>query len=91
MQEKIDQLNKTIQTLTDRINELETLLNIETMPLTFREAIRNEVIKDVDTLSITTQTITVGAGGGDIIVPKNPDAILVVNYKGRNYKVPYIS
>ena len=83
MQEQINQLQK-------QVKELQDALTFSGMSFDTREIIRNEVIDNEDTITVRTASITVPAGGSTFNVPAAYTGFLILKWRGKQYKVPYV-
>jgi hypothetical protein len=81
MQTQIDNLQR-------QIDELKKSLSDKDMPMELREIMRNEVIKDQLAENQATTTVTMSPGG-DITFPTPMTGVIILKWKGKEYKVPY--
>ena len=87
MQEQINQLEQKVAELE---RKLEGSLSITGMNYDLKEIIRNEVIKQED--SVTPVTFSYQVTAGEFIdLPVNPTGILIFKWREREYKIPYLS
>lgn len=86
MQEQINQLNKQVQDLTKQVVDLSAMLQISTMPYDLKEIIRNEVIKGTD-ITAPTRTETITGTPYELTLPINPNTLLVLKWRGKEYKL----
>jgi len=88
MQAEITKLQQEIESLTTQVNELKSMLELNTMPYTLKEIIRNEVIKSEDSTQQLTRDEIIGLT--TITVPLNPTGTLVFKWRGKEYKIFYV-
>lgn len=82
MQEQIDNLQRQIDDLKNQLSNVG-------MPMELREIMRNEVVKDV-TGETFEQSITINAVPIVLTgIPDMPDGIVIIKWRGKEYKVPY--
>lgn len=86
MQEQIDQLKRQVEELT---NKVDSSFSLEGMSYNTKEIIRNEVIKGEDSITAPTRQYTV-VNGQEITLPTNPTGILVLKWRGKEYKLFYV-
>lgn len=79
-----DQINN----LQQQIDDLKNQLSNTGMPMDLREIIRNEVVKDDADFAQPTTTVTM-AVGNDITFPTPLTKMLIIKWKGKEYKIPY--
>lgn len=90
MNEEIIQLKMQVKELTQQVADLTTKLGVGTMPYEFKEQIRNEVIKGIDSITAITRQETVTSVPYDLTLPVNPTGVLVFISRGREYKIPHL-
>lgn len=89
MNPEISQLQKQVSELTKQVADLTMKLGVGSMPFEFKEQIRNEVIKGIDSTAVT-QNITITGTPYNITLPVNPTGVLVFISRGVEYKIPYL-
>lgn len=87
-----EKLKQEIAKLREELYQLKSMLSVSTMPFELREIIRNEVTKGEDSQTAVTRVIEVDVGTipTEITIPVNPIGIIVLQWKGKQYKLPYI-
>lgn len=81
-------MNEQINNLQRQIDDLKKSLNNKDMPMDLREIIRNEVIKDEQSYAQPTTTVVMSVGDY-ITFPTPLTKIVIIKWKGKEYKVPY--
>ena len=79
-----------INLLKQKVAELESQLTNVGMPYSLKEIIRNEVILQEDSVTATTQLVVTPTAGDDITLPRYYTSYLVFQWRGKQYKIPYI-
>lgn len=79
---------KQLNDLQTQVNQLQDMLTVTGMPYDLREIIRNEVIKNEDDTQALTEVYNVTAGS--VTAPKAYTGTLVLKWKGKEYKIPYL-
>lgn len=79
-----------IQQLKDELEQLKSMLTFSTMPFELKEIIRGEVIKSEDSLTSPTQQLILTGEGEVITIGKLPTGVLVFQFKGKEYKIPFL-
>lgn len=79
-----------IQQLKDELEQLKSMLTFGTMPFELKEIIRGEVIKSEDSLTSPTQQLILTGEGEVITIGKLPTGVLVFQFKGKEYKIPFL-
>jgi len=88
MNPEILKLQKQVADLTKQVEELTTKLSVGSMPFEFKEVIRNEVIKGIDSATAVTRDVIVTGTPYSLTLPVNPTKILVFVSRGEEYKLP---
>lgn len=85
-------LKQEMVKMREEISQLKSMLSVSTMPFELREQIRNEVTKGEDaTTTVTrTQEIFLADLPVTLTLPVNPIGVVVLQWKGKEYKLPYI-
>ena len=82
--------DERIKQLEEEVQALKQMLTLQGMPYELREIIRGEVIKGEDSLITKTQVYT-DSRGDTVTGPKAYLGILVFEWDGKEYPVPYLS
>lgn len=90
MNEEISKLKSELETMKQQIADLQSALSIVGMPYELKEIIRNEVIKGEDSLQAPTRNETITGTPFDLVLPTNPVGTLVLQWRGKEYKIPYV-
>ena len=82
-------MQEQINNLQQQIDELKQALDNRDMSIELRETMRNEVVKDVKsdtfTQNITINEVPVVLTG----IPAVANGIVIIKWRGKEYKVPY--
>jgi len=85
MQEQINQLQKQIINLEQKLNSF----SIGNTGIDFKEFVRNEVVKDA-TKDVYEQSITINSTPVVLTgIPALATGIVIIKWKDKEYKVPY--
>lgn len=90
MNPEILKLQKQVDELTKQVANLTMKLGVGSMPFEFKEQIRNEVIKGIDSATAVTRSEIVTSTPFDLTLPVNPIGVLVFISRGVEYKIPYL-
>lgn len=82
-------MQEQINNLQQQIDELKQALTEKDMPMELREIMRNEVVKDELDYTQTTNTQSVGPDGGNVTVPNLFTKLLIIKWRGKEYKIPF--
>lgn len=83
-------MQEQISNLQNQIDELKKSLSNKDMPMELREIMRNEVVKDQTDEAYEQAGISIPAVPIIITgVPKMNDGTLIIEWKGKQYKIPY--
>lgn len=85
-----EELTKEVKTLKEQMAQLQAMLSIVGMPYELKEIIRNEVIKQEDSIQAVTRDIGLSGEPENITVPVNPTGTLVLKWRGKEYKIFYV-
>lgn len=82
-------MQEQLNNLQTQINDLKKQVSNKDMPIELRETIRNEVIKEEKDETQATTVTTIVALGNQVTVPTPFTKVIVIKWKGKEYKVPY--
>lgn len=80
-------MQEQINNLQNQIDELKQALDNRDMSMELRETMRNEVVKDEQKYAQPTTTVTM-TEGDDITFPTPLSKILILKWRGKEYKIP---
>ena len=84
-------MEQRMQQLEKEVREVKEMLSITGMPYALKEIMRNEVIKQEDNITTGLTQVYTDSGGATLTGPKAYAGRLIFKWKGREYKVPYIT
>lgn len=90
MNPEILKLQKQVEDLTKQVQDLTIKLSVGSMPFEFKEQIRNEVIKGIDSVTAVTRQETISGTPYLLNLPVSPVGVLVFISRGIEYKIPYL-
>lgn len=90
MNEEIIKLKNEVEELKRQVNDLTIKLSVGSMPFEFKEQIRNEVIKGIDSITAVTRDEVIASTPYNLTVPVNPVGVLIFVSHGVEYKIPYL-
>ena len=79
-----------IEALQQELKDIKSMLTFGTMPFELKEIIRGEVIKSEDGLTTPTEQLILTGEGEVITIGKLPTGVLVFQFKGKEYKIPFL-